>query len=305
MKKIIAGLMLVGLLASGSGVARADETAGPMAQGMSLFYKEDYAGAQKCFQQEMKQDPKDSLALNFLLYSSYKTLTMPSVQHDFEEVASEHPNDPVALGNLGQVYAFRAHFDTSVGTDATEQFKQALTIDPNCAPAQTGMGLMYYEKQMMPRARGHFLKAMENNPQDFMAVERLGEILMVDEKKPEEAEDLFRREVQQMPYYPDAHYFLGSAMYDEGKYDDAVKELKVASDLDPKGIGKGFQALVLAGNAMMKKKSYPEAAQWFKLALQVRPDSQYAQVRLTEAQNGGKMPDQGGPGTEKKSFKNS
>jgi tetratricopeptide (TPR) repeat protein len=284
----MAGALLLASLASP--VMAQDK--GPLDQGMALFYQEKYADCIPFFEQEVQQNPKDALALNFLLYSSFKTMSLPTEQNKFEEAAVAHPNDPVALSSLGMVYCFRGSIDSTMIQEAENQFKEALKIDPNCSMAQDGMGLLYYQKRMMPRARGHFLAAMEANGHDLMALERLGEILMVDEKKPDQAIDVFRRITTQAPSYPDGHYFLGSAMYDAGQYDDAMKEFQVCIELDPRGIDKGYDAMMLAGNTLMeKKRDFPGAATWFKKALAVRPDSEYAKVRLEQAQNNGKTPE--------------
>ncbi|MHB2016568.1 MAG: tetratricopeptide repeat protein [Candidatus Xenobia bacterium] len=266
------------------GIAFADG-ATPMQQGMELFYQGKFADSMPFFDQARQADPQNVLALNYLLYAAYKTLAIPTVQQKIEAEAVAKDKDPQVQADLGIVYWFRSQSDNSMSEEAVNQFKSALQIDPNCAPAQCGMALTYYEKRMMPRAKGHFLKAVENNPHDLMALERLGEILMVDEKKPDMAADVFGRITQQAPYYPDGHYYLGSSLYDQKKFDDSLVELKKCMDLDPKGITQGYYAMALAGDIYRERKDTANAIKMYQAALAARPDSEYVRVQLDKVQN--------------------
>ena len=167
--------------------------------------------------------------------------------------------------------------------DSITEFKQAIKDDPNVSMAYTGLGMVYFQKRMMPRAKGYFIRALRVNPHDIMAMELLGNIMLVDEKKPEDARQMFERITAELPTYPDGFYYLGSALFDLNKAGDAIPYLMRARELDPKGLTKGFDAASLLGDALMKENRKAEAIEAYEVALKIRPDSQYIDTQLRKA----------------------
>jgi cytochrome c-type biogenesis protein CcmH/NrfG len=53
--------------------------------------------------------------------------------------------------------------------------------------------------------------------------------------------------------------------------------------LDPKGLTKGFDAAKLLGDTLMKENRVAEAIEAYEKALNIRPDSEYVDVRLRQA----------------------
>lgn len=287
-KIIVLCLLAVGLIAQ-PGLAQAGSPGQQRAyspeleKGMSAFYQEDYDAAQALFETVLKSNPQDSLAMAYMLHSAYKKKEINEVINKIEQRAVARGEDPTALAHLGMGYFLRGLIIPDQLDESVTEFKQAIKDDPQVSMAYTGLGMIYYQKRRMPRAKGYFVRSLRINPHDIMAMELLGNIMLVDEKKPEDARQLFERIVAELPTYPDGFYYLGSSLFDLGRVDESIPYLMKARDLDPKGLTKGFDAASLLGDALVKENRVSEAVKAYESALAIRPDSQYVDVQLKKA----------------------
>jgi tetratricopeptide (TPR) repeat protein len=292
----IFGLMLLGSIqpASAQTAAASQPAAAPAAssasgsdldQGIAAFYldKDDEAIAD--FERVLKVDPGNTLAMAYELHAYYRKKDIASVTTRIEQEAASHGNDAFAEAHLGMAYFLRGLIMPNVLEESLNEFKNAIKDDPRCAMAYTGLGMVYFEKRMMPRSKGYFVRALRLNSHDIMALDRLGNILLVDEKKPDEALQLYQRIVEELPSYPDGYYYVGSALYDLGKYEEAIPQLKRCQELDPKGITQGFDAATLVGDTYLKLNRYPDAVAAFEVAQKMQPDSKYVQIKLEKARH--------------------
>ena len=253
--------------------------------GMTAFYQEKWDDAIKSLSGVVKSDPQNSLALAYMLHAYYKKKDITTVINQMEQQAVSKGNDPVAQSQLGMAYFLKGLVIPAVLEEALTEFKNAVKDDSKNSLAYTGMGMVYFQKRMMPRAKGYFVKALRINPHDVMALDRLGNIMLVDEKKPDEALQLYERIVAEIPTYPDGHYFVGSALFDLKRYDDAVPYLQKARELDPKGVTQGFDAATLLGDCYMKLNRNPDAVTAFEVAQKMQPSSTYVRIKLEKAKN--------------------
>lgn len=252
-------------------------------QGMAAFYAEDFDAAKELFEAALKKNPQDSLSMGYILDIAYKTKQMDETINRIEQRTVARGEDPTSMAHLGIAYFLRGMVRPDYMDEAITELKQAAEQDPELSIARTGLGMVYYQKRMMPRAKGYFRRALRLNEYDMVATELYGNILMVDEKKPEEARQLFSRIVTALPTYPDGHYYLGSSLYELGKYNDSIAQLMAARELDPKGLTMGFEAASLLGDVLIKENRTQEAIEAYEKALEMRPKSQYIEVRLKQA----------------------
>lgn len=251
--------------------------------GMVAFYQEDYAGAREHFEAVLKKHPQDSLAMAYMLHAAYKQKQIDEVINRIEQKAVSRGEDPTALAHLGMGYFLRGMIIPNQMDESVTEFKQAIKDDPQVSIAYTGLGMVYFQKRMMPRAKGYFVRSLRINPHDIMAMELLGNIYLVDEKKPEDARQLFERIVAELPTYPDGFYYLGSALHSLKRGDEAIPYLIRCRELDPKGLTKGFDAASLLGDVLVQENRVAEAIKAYEDALKMRPDSQYIDTRLRQA----------------------
>lgn len=283
-RNLVQRLFIVFVFAVLAAVPAAAQAYSPeLEEGMRAFYSEDYDTAQSLFEDVLKKNPQDSLAMAYLLHAAYKKKEINEVINRIEQRAVARGEDPTALAHLGMGYFLRGMIIPNQMDESITEFKQAVKDDPQVSMAYTGLGMVYFQKRMMPRAKGYFVRALRVNPHDIMAMELLGNIMLVDEEKPEDARQLFERITAELPTYPDGFYYMGSALFDLGRIDEAIPYLLKARELDPRGLTKGFDAASLLGDALMKEQRVSEAIDAYEKALDIRPDSQYVDTQLRKA----------------------
>ncbi|MCA9796468.1 MAG: tetratricopeptide repeat protein, partial [Candidatus Eremiobacteraeota bacterium] len=249
-------------------------------QAMALFYQEKYDECIPMFEKVVEQDAQNTLAMSYILHAAYKQKNIDEIVGRIEQRAVARGEDPTAATHLGMAYFLRGMIIPNQLDEALTEFKQAIKDDPQLAMAYTGLGMVYFQKRMMPRAKGYLIRALRINPHDIMAVDLLGNIMLVDEKKPADALQLYERCIAELPTYPDGHYYAGSCLYDLKRYDEAIAQLTQARDLDPKGITKGFDAATLLGDCYSLQGRTAEAIEAFEHAKKIRPDSKYVDIKL-------------------------
>lgn len=279
--------LTAGMLLSGAAAANAEGTAPhseEMTEAIQAFYSGSWDDAISKFEAILTQDPNNTLALAYVLDAYYRKKDVDGIVSQIETEAAAAGETSESLSKLGMAYFLRGKILPNVLDESLTEFKSAAESDPENSMAYSGMGLVYFQKRMMPRAKGYFVRALRLNPHDVMAMDRLGNILLVDEKKPSEAKDIYARIVEELPAYPDGHYFMGSALYDMGKYDEAIPYLKRSAELDPNGYTQGFDALTLCGDIYLKTGKFEEAKQIYEAAKKVRPDSTYVDYKMKLAE---------------------
>jgi superkiller protein 3 len=274
---------------------------------LSAYYKGQWQEASDLFGKILQRDPRDSMALDYWIYSYYKRNDLHTVLYEVEQKAVATDNkDAVALAHLGFGYMARSMREPQFLDEAQKVFEKALEIDKNLSIAHTGLGLVYYERRMMPRAKGHFVAALRDNPNDLMALERLGDITMVDEKRPQQALEFFEQLQQRAPDYPDGYWYVGSAYYDMQQYEKTLSNLQKCEELDPNGYTQGYHAPMLMGKTYLKMKDYDDAKKSFQRALQLNPNNPEAKYYLEHAAQEGApapAPSNDGGDTNKKKKK--
>jgi tetratricopeptide (TPR) repeat protein len=252
--------------------------------GINFFEKKDWASAAEAFKQAMADNPQDALAICFYLDTYKNKGELLDAITFFEQQVAQKGEQPVYQAQLGMGYWAKASLDKSFYDEALNEFKEALKGE-ELSLAYTGLGMVYYQKRMMSRAKGYFLKAIKLNPGDIIALERVGEIFMLDEKNPQLALDYFTKITAVNPNYPDAYFYRGSAYEHLNKTDEALNELKKCAELDPQGTLQGYNALVRIADMFFRKADYKNAAEYYNQALKLDPMSRYLKYRLNKCKN--------------------
>ena len=232
-----------------------------MAAGMTCFYQENWDDAISHFKQTLRDDPQRTLALCYLLHTYYKKEELNSFVDEVETKARD--GNPVATAHFGLVCFLRGMIRPDVMEEALGPLHQAVERDPALAIGYCGLGMVSFQQRKMPRSKQYFLETLRRNPEDVMALELLGNILLVDEKEPEEALEQYQKINALLPTYPDGQYYTGSVLLDLGQNEAAVPRLELALELDPKGLTKGADAAALLGDVYLKM-GQPGKARAFK-----------------------------------------
>lgn len=255
----------------------------PFGDGMKLYYQKRFADSQGLFQEAFEKNPQDAMALSFFLSAKYRTNELIQSVNFLEKRAMEGGETPLLKAHLAIGYFTRGLIDANMMEEAHAQLKEALTKEPDLPVANTVMGMIYYQKRLIPRAKGYFIKALKGNPKDLMALERLGEIMMVDDKNPASAMDFFNQIIAIAPDYSDGYFYAASAQQRQGNKDEAVRLFQKCIETDPLGVLKGYDAPVRIGDIYLEDKRWEEAEKYYKSSLAIDPANSYAQTQLKKA----------------------
>lgn len=115
--------------------------------------------------------------------------------------------------------------------EAIKEFKKAIELDPNSAHAHDNLATVYAEKKQFREALEEYLTAIKLEPDSATAHYNLAVFLSTHGN--EFAVAQYQEAIGLEPDYPDAHLNLGLAHADDGRFDEAMKELRIAIELDP------------------------------------------------------------------------
>ena len=184
--------------------------------------------------------------------------------------------DPVAQDLLVKGRHFLALRRDDNLPRAIEFFRQAIGRDPNYAAAYAGLSEALillprytgaHPSETRPQSRVAALKALELNPDLAEAHNALGKIAMDYDVDFAEATREFKRAIELNPNYAGAHHWFSGTLESEGKFDEAIAESKLGTELDP------FSAVNMSdqGRVYGSARRFPEAKATFEKALAIDP----------------------------------
>lgn len=137
---------------------------------------------------------------------------------------------------------------------------------PKSARAQDNLAIYYNGNDKEKKARDHWKKALELNPEYVPAMASLGSSYLFDSPKDkDQAKKYFDMLVKTAPNSPRSHILMGDYYRDRDQLDQALASYEKAASLDPED----EVALAKSGHANSILGNYPEARQNFKDAREV------------------------------------
>ncbi|HSK70912.1 MAG TPA: tetratricopeptide repeat protein, partial [Pyrinomonadaceae bacterium] len=150
-------------------------------------------------------------------------------------------NDPQAYEAYMRGRFYWNQFTHQSFPKALEAFEEAVALDPEYALAYVGIADFYNwasiygifpSLEYSSKVRDAALRALEIDPalgEGYAALGLYYSSIMEYEK----AEENYRRAIALSPSYPHAHEWLGSSLTGTGRFEEGVKEMKIAEKLDP------------------------------------------------------------------------
>jgi serine/threonine protein kinase/tetratricopeptide (TPR) repeat protein len=160
---------------------------------------------------------------------------------------------------------------------AVQSFKKAIGIDPNYALAYAGLGDAYYifgnngfwpAEQAFPQAKAAALRALEIDNKLAEAHACLGSILGDYEWDFVGAEKELKLALDLNPSYATGHHYYAYHLVMQGRFEEAMREVRTARDLDP------LSPRISANVGLFRyfERRYGEAVEELKKALEVDPN---------------------------------
>jgi protein O-GlcNAc transferase len=179
---------------------------------------------------------------------------------------------------LGEAYL--ALGSVSMLAEAQAEFQQAVHLDPDLLWARFFLAKVYFESERNERAKEELERGLEIEPDVSHFLTLLGEVnrRLGD---PEASLELNRRALEVDPHNSPALYYRALAFLDQGKEDDAIRELEQA-------IGSEFVApsmYLKLGSLYAQRKEYPAAEELVRKAIELDPSQPVAFLNLAEIHN--------------------
>jgi Flp pilus assembly protein TadD len=115
--------------------------------------------------------------------------------------------------------------------DATKEYRQSLTLNPNLLEAYVNLGTDYYKVGEYDEAVDTYKQAIKRQPDSALLYNKLGSLYILQRKYPM-AIDAFRKAINIDPNDADAHFNLGIAYFLNGDSDAAFDECETLEGID-------------------------------------------------------------------------
>jgi TolB-like protein len=195
-------------------------------------------------------------------------------------LARSHPVNPEVALLYFQGSYFLSKLDAA---RAKEIFTEAIQLDPNSAESWAGladalhtMGAVEGHREAFHQARDAANRALEIDPAQAQALMVLGAVSFLYDWNPAESEAFFRRSIAARPSYAWAHALFATTLAHHGKVEEAVREIKLASALDPVSVLTNAQAW----HVYFCARQYDEALRIILGTIEVDPTFAPAHWRL-------------------------
>ena len=168
---------------------------------------------------------------------------------------------------------------------AAEYFQKAIDIDAEYAPAYVGLAdcfplLSLYgsltPREAYPQAKAAAEKALEIDPRMSKAYNSLGVVKLFYEWDWRGAENAFRQAIELNPHYADAHQRYGMLLTAEGRFDEAVIQLKRARESDPLSL----IIKTISGYPFYYSRQFEKAKEHFREVIELDANYSMAHFRL-------------------------
>jgi Flp pilus assembly protein TadD len=149
---------------------------------------------------------------------------------------------------------------------AIEQLNLAIAEHPAFLLAFNELGVQHLRLGELEKADAALVAALKLDPDAFEPLMNRG-IVLVTMKKYADAEPVLRKALMIKEQSPVAHYFLGQALANLGKFDDAEKELRIAVETGGEQMKEAHRLLaIIYSSRGDKKRAAAELEMYLKLA---------------------------------------
>ncbi len=223
------------------------------------FYKKDYTGAKAEIDNVMKTS-----------YAYELTERIDQLRILINTIGKNVPRDVLQRIKEGNRAEERGENEKAI-----EQYKDAMLVAEDYAPAAFALGKIYDRNGDSYTANNYFQKAVAADSQYYTAYRFLYNNFFKNANfKP--MIDLLTQALSRGNDYFDIHYYLGIAYNGSAQYDLAIEQYESALGLN----GKNINANIQAGISYQNMKSYTKAREYFNRAIVIDPENQTATENL-------------------------
>ncbi len=175
--------------------------------------------------------------------------------------------------NVGEAYDKLGNYSAAIN-----EFKAALSLNPNYVFALSNLGNVYGKLKNYPESAKYFRKAITIKPNYAPANYNLGKVLHI-MGQPDQAREYYQKAIDANSYFAEAIFNLAHLETQLGLFDDSIKNYRRFIELQPR-LDKAYLGL---GRAFLGAKEGAKAIEAFQKAVELNPSSLSANVNLATA----------------------
>ncbi len=256
--------------------------------GLAYYQLDKPAQAAAAFQVALRLNPADTNALLYLAKSQIQTRDYRAAVKTLEKLSLSRPSDPdllyslslahmklmlQAVNRLGEVAPNSYQFWLLMAQDAQARgddqgairaYRGALRVKPDAVGAHYGFGSVLARTGNYDEAAEQFSKELEINPNDSLALWKLGELTL--RTNPQQARGYLRRAVDLNPDFPQAVLAYGRALARTGEIEKAIEQFRRVVRLAPEEESVHYHLANLYRRLGRAEEATRELAQFEELA---------------------------------------
>ncbi len=183
--------------------------------GVALMAADQTAEAAKHLDQAAQLAPKD---VDILYHRGRAHLKLS--QESYQQMFKANPKSARVHQVLAQSYD-----EASRNAEAIAEYELTARLAPNMPGIYEALGSLYWKTADMDKAEAAFLRELEIDPRNTLALYKLGSI-RVERGKPEQGLPMLEQAIQQNPAEVDAYYYLGKGQGILGRHEAAITNLQ-------------------------------------------------------------------------------
>jgi tetratricopeptide (TPR) repeat protein len=187
-------------------------------EGRSLLDKMEFEKARQLFREALQYDSKHSDALSWLALLSFLELNKEEGFRYLEQALRKKPPSAMAVALQGIAYLMDEEYNEAIGA-----LQKAKAVDPNLQMIYSNLARSYRKIGKLDLAEEAARRAIELNPNDFLARSELSNILGKTGRVKEGIAELLEC-IRINPFYLKAYLALG-AIYKKAGHQDLVMGL--------------------------------------------------------------------------------
>jgi tetratricopeptide (TPR) repeat protein len=231
--------------------------------GMSHYGMKDYLVAIPYLKRATERDPQSVPLRLVLAHSCMRSKQYQCVLNVHKETLALMPTSAEADLLAGEALD---QMGDSLG--ATKELRAAVVADPHQPKAHFGLGYLLWTENKWPEAASEFQLELQNDPGNLRASIYLADS-WVQENEFAKALPELDKLVPSNGSEPMVHLDLGLIYANSGRNDDAVRELRMASQLDPEDPEPHIKIAKLYQAVGKRKEAYAELEKAKELSPQI------------------------------------
>lgn len=174
--------------------------------------------------------------------------------------------------------AYRSLGSAELMGEAVAELRQALALNPGFVPARFYLARIYLDLGRAARAREELETALVQVPGNPQFLALLGEAER-QLKNPRRSVEVTRQALQADDSFAEARYYLGLALFDLGRRDEAIQELERVVQSGPK-VADAYLSL---GTAYLEAGRFDEALETLSQGTHIDPSRPDVRIQLARA----------------------